>query len=188
MHSLLTYQWTCCLYTGKLWRGTGLFPDTPVIVGRTTFSPCPTSSGELFSFLFGLDTLFCSLYFFRHAVFHLNSSPASFLIDLPQVDLMNFSVEYRVVREDPGFNNVREIRFYFNIWGIRKKKKKKKKRGLRKRWVKIHPFHLPWIRTWVEYVRPQSGRASDEVPIGRLVLLKGFLCELCTKNEEWRDL
>ena len=27
-------------------------------------------------------------------------------------------------------------------------KKKKERRGLRKRRVKIHPFHLPWIRTW----------------------------------------
>ena len=26
------------------------------------------------------------------------------------------------------------------------KKKKKERRGLRKRGVKIHPFHLPWIR------------------------------------------
>ena len=42
-------------------------------------------------------------------------------------------------------NNVREIKFDFNIWGIRKKKER---RGLRKRGVKIHPFHLPWIRAW----------------------------------------
>ena len=27
-------------------------------------------------------------------------------------------------------------------------RKKKKERGLRKRGVKIHPFHLPWIRAW----------------------------------------
>ena len=27
-------------------------------------------------------------------------------------------------------------------------KKKKERRGLRKRGVKIHPFHLPWIRSW----------------------------------------
>ena len=56
---------------------------------------------------------------------------------------------------DPGFWNggwivstsireIREIKYYmyFNIWGIRKKKER---RGLRKRGVKIHPFHLPWI-------------------------------------------
>ena len=27
--------------------------------------------------------------------------------------------------------------------------KKKRKKGLRKRGVKIHPFHLPWIRAWI---------------------------------------
>ena len=43
-------------------------------------------------------------------------------------------------------NNVREIKYYFNIRGIWKKKKER--RGLRKRGVKIHPFHLPWIRAW----------------------------------------
>ena len=37
-------------------------------------------------------------------------------------------------------NNVRQVKYYFNIWGI---KKKKERRGLRKRGVKIHPFHLP---------------------------------------------
>ena len=33
-----------------------------------------------------------------------------------------------------------------NIWGIRKTKKR---RGLRKRGVKIQPFHLPWIHAWI---------------------------------------
>ena len=42
-------------------------------------------------------------------------------------------------------NNVREIKYYFNIWRIRKKRER---RGLRKRGVKIHPFHPPWIRAW----------------------------------------
>ena len=41
-------------------------------------------------------------------------------------------------------NNVREIKYYFNIWGIRKKER----RGPRKRGLKIHPFHLLWIRAW----------------------------------------
>ena len=40
----------------------------------------------------------------------------------------------------------------------------------------------------VEYVRPQSGRASNEVARGRLVLLEGFSFEFRAKNEEWRDL
>ena len=31
---------------------------------------------------------------------------------------------------------------------LRDKKKKKERRGLRKRGVKIHPFHLPWICAW----------------------------------------
>ena len=43
--------------------------------------------------------------------------------------------------------SVREIKYYFNIWGIRKKKRKK---GAQKKvgggGLKIHPFHLPWIR------------------------------------------
>ena len=42
-------------------------------------------------------------------------------------------------------NNVREIKYYFNIWGIRKKGKKE----AQKKGVKIHPFHLPWIRACV---------------------------------------
>ena len=44
----------------------------------------------------------------------------------------------------------------------------------------------------VEYVRPlfrlRSGRASDEVARGRLVLLEGFSFAFHPKNEEWRDL
>ena len=43
-------------------------------------------------------------------------------------------------------NNVREIKYYFNIWGIRKKRKKEG--ASEKGGVKIHPFHLPWIRAW----------------------------------------
>ena len=44
-----------------------------------------------------------------------------------------------------SIREIREIK-YFNIWGIRKKKER---RGLRKRGVKIHPFHLPWIRACI---------------------------------------
>ena len=40
----------------------------------------------------------------------------------------------------------------------------------------------------VEYVRPRSGRASDEVARGRLVSLEGFSFAFRAKNEEWRDL
>ena len=40
----------------------------------------------------------------------------------------------------------------------------------------------------VEYVRPRSGRASDEVARGRLVSLDGFSFAFRAKNEEWRDL
>ena len=40
---------------------------------------------------------------------------------------------------------IREIKYYFNIWGIRKKKKEG---GSEKGGVKIHPFDLPWIRAW----------------------------------------
>ena len=43
-------------------------------------------------------------------------------------------------------NNIREIKYYFNILGIRKNKKdggSEKGGG-----VKIHPFHLPWIHAW----------------------------------------
>ena len=47
--------------------------------------------------------------------------------------------------------SIREIKYYFNIWGIRKEKKKgaQKKGG----GVKIHPFHLPWIRAWLRQAR-----------------------------------
>ena len=37
-------------------------------------------------------------------------------------------------------HNFREIKYYFNILGTRKKKER---RGLRKRGVKIHPSDLP---------------------------------------------
>ena len=40
----------------------------------------------------------------------------------------------------------------------------------------------------VEYVRPRSGRASDEVARGRLVSLERFHLRFAPKNEEWRDL
>ena len=55
-------------------------------------------------------------------------------------------------------SNVREIKHYFNIQGIRKKEKKK---GAQKKGgggVKIHPFHLPWIRAW-------GGRVQDSINI-----------------------
>ena len=45
-------------------------------------------------------------------------------------------------------NNAREIKYYFNIWGIRKKEGGSEKRG-----VKIHPFHLPWIRACILFSR-----------------------------------
>ena len=44
--------------------------------------------------------------------------------------------------------------------------------------------------SWIsgeEYVRPRSGRASDEVARGRLVSLEGFSFAFRAKNEEWRD-
>ena len=39
----------------------------------------------------------------------------------------------------------------------------------------------------VEYVRPLSGRASDEVARGRFVSLEGFSFAFHAKNEVWRD-
>ena len=42
-------------------------------------------------------------------------------------------------------NNVTEIKYYFNISGI----KKKKEGGSEKGEVKIHPFHLPWIHACI---------------------------------------
>ena len=39
----------------------------------------------------------------------------------------------------------------------------------------------------VEYVRPRSGRASDEVARGRLVSLEVFSFSFRAKNEVWRD-
>ena len=63
-------------------------------------------------------------------------------------------------------NNVLEP---INIWGIRKKKRER--RGLRKRGMKIHPFHLPWIRAW-------SSLCSN------LLRLKGAVVERCN-TPEW---
>ena len=40
----------------------------------------------------------------------------------------------------------------------------------------------------VEYVRPRSGQASDEVARGQLVSLDGFSFAFRAKNEEWCDL
>ena len=40
---------------------------------------------------------------------------------------------------------------------MRDKKKKIERRGLRKRGVKIHPFHLPWIRAWDESLIVKQG-------------------------------
>ena len=40
-------------------------------------------------------------------------------------------------------NNVREIKYYFNIWGIRKKKKKKKEGGSEKEGWKSTHFTFP---------------------------------------------
>ena len=52
---------------------------------------------------------------------------------------------HRLCTFSTSIREIREIKYYFNIWGIRKKKER---RGLRKKvgGVKIHPFHLPWIR------------------------------------------
>ena len=47
-----------------------------------------------------------------------------------------------------GGENIKEnqkIKYYFNIWGIRKKKERKK--GTQKKGVENSPFHLPWIHT-----------------------------------------
>ena len=38
--------------------------------------------------------------------------------------------------------------YYFNIRGIRKKTKKEGGSEKGRGGVKIHPFHLPWIRAW----------------------------------------
>ena len=52
---------------------------------------------------------------------------------------------HRLCTFSTSIREIREIKYYFNIWGI---KKKKKEGGSEKRGVKIHPFHLPWIRAW----------------------------------------
>ena len=73
----------------------------------------------------------------------------------PKFILTKGSGKCNAAGADPGFWNggwifstsireIREIKYYFNIWGKRKKKRKK---GLRKRGVKIHPFHLPCSRS-----------------------------------------
>ena len=58
-----------------------------------------------------------------------------------------------------SIREIREIKYYFNIWGIRKRKER---RGLRKRGVKIHPFHLPWIRAWVKRQNLRDCEEADE--------------------------
>ena len=53
----------------------------------------------------------------------------------------------RILKWEVNFcNNVREIKYYFNISGIRIKRKKGAKKKGRGGGMKIHPFHLPWIR------------------------------------------
>ena len=49
-----------------------------------------------------------------------------------------------------GVNNV--IEYYFNIWGKRKQKKKKEGGSEKGGRVKIHLFHLPWIRACLRHV------------------------------------
>ena len=47
-----------------------------------------------------------------------------------------------MIRQDHGFGSPHEPFARATL----RDKKKKERRGLRKRGVKIHPFHLPWIR------------------------------------------
>ena len=65
---------------------------------------------------------------------------------------------------DPGFwnggvnfsNNVIEPKPGWGVWGLCISKET---RGLRKKGgggVKIHPFHLPWIRAWIGVILKQS--------------------------------
>ena len=49
-----------------------------------------------------------------------------------------------MIRQDHGFSSPHEPFARATL----RDKKKKERRGLRKRGVKIHPFHLPWIRAW----------------------------------------
>ena len=55
---------------------------------------------------------------------------------------------------------------------LRDKKKKKERRGLRKRGggVKIHPFHLPWIRAC--YVGYGFGSGSSKTSVFQVFLLQ----------------
>ena len=49
----------------------------------------------------------------------------------------------------------------------KKKKKKRKKEAQKKGGVKIHPFHLPWIRAWLGstfvYVRTKNVTKRDAI-------------------------
>ena len=67
---------------------------------------------------------------------------------------------HRLCTFSTSIREIREIKYYFNIWGIRKKKKKKKggsEKGGGEGGVKIHPFHLPWIRAWFVTNKTVSG-------------------------------
>ena len=69
-------------------------------------------------------------------------------------------------------NNVREIRYYLIFEGY----EKKERRWLRKRGVKIHPFHLPWIRAWHNTVN----RSKLEVIAGSWSKARRNACEWVT--------
>ena len=57
---------------------------------------------------------------------------------------------HRLCTFSTSIREIREIKYYFNIWGIRKKKKEG---GSEKGGVKIHPFHLPWVRVCLVHQR-----------------------------------
>ena len=60
---------------------------------------------------------------------------------------------------------------------LRDKKKKKERRGLRKMGVKIHPFHLPWIRAWY----PNSRESLTIKPCVVPLLFVNLICSKLMK-------
>jgi len=67
---------------------------------------------------------------------------------------------HRLCTFSTSIREIREVKYYFNIWGIIKKKKEG---GSEKGGVKIHPFHLPWIRAWFSpsYSQLTEGTGAD---------------------------